>query len=40
MVWAPPGLYGDDQGIVDSELYVDDPLRCLFTMSLYVIQDF
>ena len=40
MVWVPSSLYGDNQGIVDSELYVDDPLRCLFTMSLYIIQAF
>ena len=40
MVWVPPSLYGDDQGIVDLELYVDGPLRCLFTMSLYVIRAF
>ena len=38
MVWVPPCLYGDDYGMVDSELYVDDPFRCLFTMSLYFIR--
>ena len=38
MVWVPPGLYSDDHGMVDSELYIDDPLRCLFTMSLYGIR--
>ena len=40
MVWVPPGLYGDNQGIDDSELYLDDRLRCLFTISLYVIRAF
>ena len=38
MVWVPPDLYGDDHGMVDSELYVDDPFRCLFTVSLYFIR--
>ena len=38
MGWVSPGLYGDDHGMVDSELYVDDPFRCLFTISLYFVR--
>ena len=38
MVWVPPGLYGDDHGIVDSECYVDDSSLCLFTISLYFVR--
>ena len=28
IVWVPPSLYGDDNVIIDSELYVDDPFHC------------
>ena len=39
MVWVSPGLYGDVQGSVDSEWYVDEPLRCLLTISLDFVRD-
>ena len=38
MIWVPPGLYGDVHDIVDSEWHVDEPLRCLLTISLYFVR--
>ena len=38
IIWFPPGLYVDDHGMIDSELYVDDPFNCFLISLLKDIQ--
>ena len=40
IVLVPPGLYGDEYGNIDSELYVDAPLHLSLMMMFNIVPSF